>query len=155
MHTPKDYDYDLWTVKENEKTRYFVRIKRTGEETEIDHETMCFLRKEEKKLRRMFQEQDTEGAVLSLDMSFDDEKEYWFSDHNAAENKMITNIEIREFCKVLTSWQREIFECCILQGWSMREFARKKEVDHKVVVVSMKAIRKKYQKYFSGTSPKR
>ena len=33
MKTLKEFDYDLWAIEENERKRYFARIKATGEET--------------------------------------------------------------------------------------------------------------------------
>ncbi len=50
--TPADFDYDLWTTEDG---KYMVRLKRTGEVTEVSHETMKYLRAEEKRVRRSMQ----------------------------------------------------------------------------------------------------
>ena len=73
--TPKEFDYDLWTTEDG---KYMVRIKATGETTEVDHEVMKALRSEEKKLRRSYdagtsseseeREEKQSSPILSLDM---------------------------------------------------------------------------------------
>lgn len=47
--TPAAFDYDLWTTEDG---RYMVRIKATGEVTEVQRTVMQLLRTEEKRLRR-------------------------------------------------------------------------------------------------------
>lgn len=54
--TPVEFDYDLWTTEDG---KCMVRVKATGETTEVDREVMKALRNEEKKLRRSY---DTGGA---------------------------------------------------------------------------------------------
>ena len=46
--TPVEFDYDLWTTEDG---KCMVRVKATGETTEVDREVMKMLRNEEKKLR--------------------------------------------------------------------------------------------------------
>ena len=43
--TPVEFDYDLWTTEDG---KCMVRIKSTGEVTEVDREVMKALRAEEK-----------------------------------------------------------------------------------------------------------
>ena len=69
--TPKEFDYDLWTTEEG---KYMVRVKATGEVTEVGREVMKALRAEEKRMRRSFaaeslDDEQVEGGntVLSLD----------------------------------------------------------------------------------------
>lgn len=52
MKTLKDFDYDLWTVEESGRKRYFARVKATKEETEISLEVMRRLLSQEKQMRR-------------------------------------------------------------------------------------------------------
>ncbi len=59
--TPVEFDYDLWTTEDG---KCMVRVKATGETTEVDREVMKALRNEEKKLRRSY---DTGGASDSED----------------------------------------------------------------------------------------
>ena len=47
--TPIEFDYDLWI---SEDGKCMVRVKATGETTEVDREVMKALRNEEKKLLR-------------------------------------------------------------------------------------------------------
>ena len=75
--TPKEFDYDLWTTEEG---KYMVRVKATGEVTEVSREVMKALRAEEKRMRRSFasesldDEQEEGGnTVLSLDALPDDD----------------------------------------------------------------------------------
>ena len=49
--TPIEFDYDLWI---SEDGKCMVRVKDTGETTEVDREVMKALRNEEKKLRRSY-----------------------------------------------------------------------------------------------------
>ena len=50
MKTPNEFDYDLWTAQDEQgKTHYLVRVKQTGEITEVTHDVMKFLRSTEKK----------------------------------------------------------------------------------------------------------
>ena len=72
--TPVEFDYDLWTTEDG---KCMVRVKNTGEVTEVDREVMKILRTEEKRLRRSYgfdnSSEDEDGveypsdAVLSLD----------------------------------------------------------------------------------------
>ena len=47
--TPIEFDYDLWTTEDG---KCMVRVKITGEVTEVDREVMKALRAEEKRIRR-------------------------------------------------------------------------------------------------------
>ena len=48
--TPIEFDYDLWTTEDG---KCMVRVKSTGEVTEVDRKVMRILRAEEKRLRRL------------------------------------------------------------------------------------------------------
>ena len=61
MKTPKTpiaFDYDLWTTEDG---KCMVRVKITGEVTEVDREVMKALRAEEKRIRRALR--SNEGTV--------------------------------------------------------------------------------------------
>ena len=72
--TPIAFDYDLWTTEDG---KCMVRVKRTGEVSEVDRKVMRILRAEEKRIRRSYgsdnTSEDEDGAekisdtVLSLD----------------------------------------------------------------------------------------
>ena len=78
--TPVEFDYDLWTTEDG---KCMVRVKITGEVTEVDREVMKILRAEEKMLRRSYGsdgasededgEEKTSDAVLSLDAMPEDD----------------------------------------------------------------------------------
>lgn len=62
MYKAKDFDYDLWTSPDG---KCFVRVRSTGEVSEISEETMKFLRAEEK---RLFREQELKKNLNSDDL---------------------------------------------------------------------------------------
>ena len=49
--TPIAFDYDLWTTEDG---KCMVRVKRTGEVSEVDRKVMRILRAEEKRIRRSY-----------------------------------------------------------------------------------------------------
>ena len=72
--TPVAFDYDLWTTEDG---KCMVRVKKTGEVSEVNRDVMRVLRAEEKRIRRSYgsdsTSEDEDGAekksdtVLSLD----------------------------------------------------------------------------------------
>lgn len=129
--TPVEFDYDLWTTKDG---KCMVRVKATGETTEVDREVMKALRNEEKKLRRSY---DTGGAsdsedgeetqpssVLSLDAVPEDEVNAptWLADPHDFTNEVVTKIQEAEFMEQLTAREREVFLFCIQYGGSQQEY---------------------------------
>ena len=87
--TPIAFDYDLWTTEDG---KCMVRVKRTGEVSEVDRKVMRILRAEEKRIRRSYGSDSTSededsaekssDSVLSLDaMPEDDVKSAaWLAD---------------------------------------------------------------------------
>ena len=87
--TPIEFDYDLWTTEDG---KCMVRVKRTGEVSEVDRKVMRILRAEEKRIRRSYGSDSTSededsaekssDSVLSLDaMPEDDVKSAaWLAD---------------------------------------------------------------------------
>ena len=61
--TPIEFDYDLWTTEDG---KCMVRVKRTGEVSEVDRKVMRILRAEEKRIRRSYgsdnSSEDEDGA---------------------------------------------------------------------------------------------
>ena len=70
MRTPREFDYFLWTEK-GDTTRYYVKLKSTGETTEVSREVMRCLRNEEKKIRRAI-ESEAENQIVSLEQTSED-----------------------------------------------------------------------------------
>ena len=73
--TPIEFDYDLWTTEDG---KCMVRVKSTGEVTEVDRKVMKMLRAEEKRIRRSMPASKDDGddettTLLSLDTRPEDE----------------------------------------------------------------------------------
>ena len=97
--TPVEFDYDLWTTEDG---KCMVRVKLTGEVTEVDRDVMRILRSEEKKLRRSFtgsssdEEENAEQSVLSLDsLPYDDVKAAaWLADPHDLLNEVTMKLSV-------------------------------------------------------------
>ena len=148
MPKVKEFDYDLWTTVEDGRKHYWAKVRSTGEITEISHEVIKYLRAEEKKAYREIEFNRNSESVLSLDeLHADDEEPSWFEDHGIGMSEMETPLIEEEFRKTLTPLQLEVYEKCMLEGCGIREFARKKNIDHKTIVRIVRSIREKFTKY--------
>ena len=155
--TPIEFDYDLWTTEDG---KCMVRVKATGEVTEVDREVMKSLRAEEKKLRRSYgavgTSDDEDNAkkssdtVLSLDAlpEEDVKSSAWLADPANNIEMALTEMCIEDFRKSLSSIQLEIFDTVMLGGVGVREYARQKGINHKTVVEAIASMRKKLKKIF-------
>ena len=160
MKTPKTpiaFDYDLWTT---ENGKYMVRVKRTGEVSEVDRDVMRVLRAEEKRIRRSYGSdktaEDEDGAekfpdsVLSLDaMPEDDVKSAaWLTDSSdfikEAELKMLE----KELMQTLTPLQLDVYKACIINGQTPTAYAKGHNMKRQSVNDAITLIRKKAKKYF-------
>ena len=150
--TPVEFDYDLWTTEDG---KCMVRVKATGETTEVDREIMKALRNEEKKLRRSYDtggssdsedgEETHSSTVLSLDAVPEDDvkSSAWLADPQNNIEAAEMELFIAEFRRSLSSNQREVFDVVLIGGMSVREYARLKGINHKSAVETVAAIRKK------------
>lgn len=149
--TPVEFDYDLWTTEDG---KCMVRVKITGEVTEVDREVMKILRLEEKQMRRGFTSSDPDDAkpqtILSLDVvnEKDVEGPAWLIDPHDYIQESATKRWIAAFRKTLTANQREVFDKIILGGMSVRKFAKLKGCNHKSVLETKNAVRKKIKNNF-------
>ena len=137
-----------------------VRIKLTGEVTEVDRKVMQILRAEEKRLRRSYgfdrsgkddaNEATSSNTVLSLDSLPDDEvmASAWLADPVDYIEMAMTEMCIEDFRKSLSPIQREIFEDVMLGEMGVREYARQKGLNHKTVVEAIASLRKKLKNIF-------
>ena len=131
--TPIEFDYDLWI---SEDGKCMVRVKDTGETTEVDREVMKALRNEEKKLRRSY---DTGGAsdsedseetqpstVLSLDAVPEDDVKAsaWLESPEKMEEDIITGLLEQEFIRSLTKPQLDVYMNCMRGNMSMLSYAQ-------------------------------
>ena len=158
--TPIAFDYDLWTTEDG---KCMVRVKRTGEVSEVDRKVMRILRAEEKRLRRSYgsdnTSEDEDGAekisdtVLSLDaMPEDDVKTAaWLADSYDLAKEVTMQLMVKTFYAGLTEKQRGVFEHCMIAGESLSSYAREIGVDYTTVQETRNALRKKFKKFFSGT----
>lgn len=148
MKTPKQFDYDLWTTEENGNKKYWVRVKSTGEVSEVDIETMRFLRCEEKALRREL-ENLSQNSPLSLDYIKDDETNNgWMADEKDVVNELLFGLEEKAFMETLTEKQKDVFLNCMKNGVNAVQYANAIGVHFTTVYESINAIRKKYKKFF-------
>ena len=155
--TPVEFDYDLWTTEDG---KCMVRVKATGETTEVDREVMKTLRNEEKKLRRSYdtggssasgdEEETQPSTILSLDaMPEDDVKSSaWLADPNDG----IKDAELRmleaEFMETLTKPQLDVYMNCMRGNMSMLSYAKQNGLSFSTVKDTRDAIRKKFKKIF-------
>ena len=121
---------------------------------------MKALRSEEKKLRRSYdagtsseseeREEKQSSPILSLDMVTEEDvkSSAWLVDPLNNIEEAETELFIVEFRKSLSSNQREIFDVVLIGGMRVREYARLKGINHKSVVETVAAIRKKLKKIF-------
>ena len=155
--TPIEFDYDLWTTEDG---KCMVRVKITGEVTEVDRKVMRILRAEEKRIRRSYgsdnTSEDEDGAekisdtVLSLDaMPEDDVKSAaWLADSSDfikdAELKMLE----KELIQTLTPLQLDVYKACIMNGQTPTAYAKEHNMKRQSVNDVITLIRKKAKKIF-------
>ena len=158
--TPTEFDYDLWTTEDG---KCMVRVKATGDVTEVDREVMKSLRAEEKKLRRSMtgipifgcaDESDT-ATLLSLDfVSVQDAEEMspaWLEDPNDLEETVLTSIMEQEFRLLLSERQLEVYLYCLLGGMSMTDYSKARGIDVTTVFEAKRDVQKKAKNFFGGT----
>ena len=155
--TPVEFDYDLWTTEDG---KCMVRVKRTGEVSEVDRKVMRILRAEEKRIRRSYgsdnTSEDEDGAekisdtVLSLDaMPEDDVKSAaWLADSRDCMEELITALKEKELLSILTEKQRELYLAMTREGLTLREFARRKGIGIRAAFDLKAAVQKKFQRIF-------
>lgn len=144
----RDFEYDLWTTNDDGTKKYWVRIRLTGEMTEVSHELMKVLRGEEKRLYRQIESGNTE---LSLDSPCDEERESWYEDHLQGGQYMTLDLEEKEFRTCLTPKQLDIYISCIQGEQTAASYAKNHGVSKQSIFDSITAIRKKAKKYFLDT----
>ena len=114
--TPIAFDYDLWTTEDG---KCMVRVKRTGEVSEVDRKVMRILRAEEKRIRRSYGSDNTS------------------EDEDGAEK-----------ISDLTAKHRESYLSMTREGLTLREFARRKGIGIRAAFDLKAAVQKKFQRIF-------
>lgn len=151
--TPIEFDYDLWTTEDG---KCMVRVKSTGEVTEVGREVMKALRAEEKRLRRSFTgevddgEESVSTTILSLDSVPDDEinASAWLNDGRDFVREIVLADMVQEFRSKLTKIQCEIYEVVLIGGMKPYDFSKRKGVSASSVTQHIRAIQKKAKKFF-------
>lgn len=151
--TPIEFDYDLWTTKEG---KCMVRIKATGEITEVERAVMQVLRSEEKRLRRNLspdqgssKEAKTAPTVLSLDLLPENvANSSWLADTRDYTAEIATKMLERRLRESLTPTQYGIYQACILNGISYKAYADQMGVSYQSVQNAIRLIQKKAKKIF-------
>ena len=154
--TPIEFDYDLWTTEDG---KCMVRVKRTGEVSEVDREVMKVLRAEEKKLRRSYgadsTSEDEDGekysdSVLSLDALPDDDvkSSAWLADPKNYADEAIADILLEDFKRTLSPLHQSVFENCMMNGMTVREYAAMFEISKSYASKIEKAVREKIKNFF-------
>lgn len=148
--TPIEFDYDLWTTEDG---KCMVRVKLTGEVTEVDREVMKALRAEEKRLRRSYTVgnlDDSEDSTLSLDALPDDDVKAsaWLADpHDCMKDVELSMLE-EELKQTLTPTQLSIYMACIINGQTPTGYAKDHNMKRQSVNDAITLIRKKAKKIF-------
>lgn len=153
--TPVEFDYDLWTTEDG---KCMVRVKITGEVTEVDREVMKALRAEEKRIRRALR--SNEGTVKDgiahqpriFSLSAVSENEMEKSDWLVDPTSDFANIEARLFVEsameMLSPLEQEIFLSCLLGEMPIRQFAERNGMRKSTAWDMANSIRKKLQEIF-------
>ena len=154
--TPVEFDYDLWTTEDG---KCMVRVKATGETTEVDREVMKMLRNEEKKLRRSYdpsgssasgdEEETQPSTILSLDAVPEDDVKSsgWLADKEDFTDGVLTKLVIQDFRATLNSIHLAIFDQCLLGDKTIRAFAEEYGLRKSTVWDIANALRKKCKKF--------
>ncbi len=146
--TPAEFDYDLWTTVDG---KCMVRVKRTGEVSEVAREVFRLLRAEEKRLRRQCSGRDSEecedeiGHTIPFDTSVD-----WIEDSTVGENDLLLSLIEDEFMATLTPLQREVYQVCIKQGVPEVEYARTVSKSASCICRAKKRVKTLAEKFFRG-----
>ncbi len=154
MKTPKDFDYDLWTTKEN---LCMVRVKATGEECEVSRETFRLLRAEEERLKRKQKRRNKEvfleeksSIILSVDVEPGRQgvSSAWLVDTYDFVEEVITNQTFRLFFDSLTKRQQDVCRLCILAGVKKSDYAKYQGISPASVTKTVHQIQTKAKKFF-------
>lgn len=151
--TPVEFDYDLWTTEDG---KCMVRVKITGEVTEVDREVMKILRVEEKRVRRSYgtdvyadEPSDSTPTLLSLDAIPSEEREAsaWLTDPSDFTKETAFNAGVSDFLKYLTANQQRVFIECFLKGQSYKEYAEENGIRAQSVQETAKYVKRKAKNF--------
>ena len=155
MKTPRDFDYDIW---KNENGLYYVRVKRTGEITQVSEEIVRELWLE---LYRMTQYRmnttivNEDGSMCSRLISLDEGISSDVDDQDAdiigSENPYDTvETEMMEstFLKILTKKQRWMYHLRFKLGLTISECAKETGTALSSTEQLIRRIKEKAKRFF-------
>ena len=155
--TPIEFDYDLWTTEDG---KCMVRVKHTGEVSEVDRDVMKLLRSEEKRMRRAMTGVPVSGCddpnetttLLSLDyVSVPEAEEMspaWLEDPCNLEDEVITKIMEKQFRALLSERQLDVYIHCLRGGMRMTDYAKMRGIDVSTVYEARNDVREKAKNFF-------
>lgn len=145
-----EFDYDLWTTDEG---KCMVRIKATGEVTEVKRAVMQALRSEEKRLWRKYELSkagSSKPTIVSLDaLSNEVSSSPWIVDIHDYTEEISTKLLAESLQESLTPIQYRIFQACMLNGISYKACADQMGVSYQSVQHAIQQIQKKAKKIFT------
>lgn len=156
MKTNNEFDYDLF---KDEKGKCFIRIKRTGEITEVSDETFKLLRNEAMAMYRKQKGVPVYGkkngksilitytTMLSIDAQEEMPASWLGYDFDLEGTLHIKSVE-EIFKQALTKRQLDIYESCIQQGVTAAEYARNNNVSKPFVSKILKQIKELAKQFF-------
>lgn len=156
MKTNNEFDYDLF---KDEDGKCFIRIKRTGEVTEVSDETFKLLRNEAMAMYRKQKGVPVYGkkngksvlmthiTMLSIDM-VEDMPAGWLSYDADIEGALHIKSVEEMLEQALTQRQLDIYQCCIQQGITAAEYARNNNVSKPFVSKTLKQIKELAKQFF-------
>ena len=153
LKTLAEFDYDLWTTEDG---KCMVRVKTSGEVTEVDRTVMQALRAEEKWLRRdsipvkgLHTEGKSTPMILSLNVLPEEiVVSSWLADDCDYAEEISTKLLERSLRESLTPTQYSIYQACVLNGASYKAYARQMGISYQSVQKTIHLIRKKAKKIF-------
>lgn len=155
MKTPRDFDYDIW---KNENGLYYVRVKRTGEVTQVSEEIVRELwlelyRMSQYRLNTTFIDADgcKQSRIVSLDEARDSDTDDSDSCFVESENPYEpTETEMMEstFLRILTKKQRRVYHLRFEMQLSISECAKRLGVSSRNVDKLIRVIKDKAKCFF-------
>ncbi len=138
-----------------------IRVKRTGEVSEVSRELMQYLRNEEKQLRRSWgcvsqeEEEESGSSPLSLDVLSEDSmtEHPWLEDPKSTQEEAETALLEENLMHLLTSRERDLYECCIRNGYSLQEYASQRKFSAAYASRVLASIRRKASGIWSPNAP--
>ncbi len=158
MKTPKEFDYDLW---KSEEGKCFIRVKTTGEVSQVNQAIFKELRNEAMRMYRRQKGVPVYGVengksivmghstTLSLDANSNEKTESsWARGDNDFTEDIITDMLEQEFRKTLTAKQLDVYLSCLIGGISASDYAIANGIKPPSVFETISFIRKKAKKFF-------